>query len=540
MILPYIMYAISRIRYGEKLNIEYTWGNNYKENILYFFFQMVRSTELYDLEYKLHYLLENIISSSSEFILLYKMIAHTRDIKNGKGEYKLAYMQLLVWYQHYPELAKFALTQFVQGEKYGSWKDIKYFSEYIYHKTGNQNHDFIQYACHLLIIQLNNDKERFLKGKTISLAAKWAPREKSRFRWLYRRIALGVFPEFLPTAITYHSKIKSICKAKIHLRKLLTKMNKYLQTTETFMCSESWRNIPFKQISAKTLYKYNQAFQNKTTDDKIRSTNHDRFIAMGNFQYFLDNPPHIIKGARNINVGELVKAAFHAKTPTDITVINQLWESNKKKNIPLKNLISLVDVSSSMEQNNCEPLYNAIGLGIRVSEKCMGAFKNRMLIYSSNPSWLQFDEAQTFVDKVVMIRDSLRGLNSNLYGAVKMLIEALDKTKSDFRGITLAIFSDMQVDSVGNLYETITQMFKKTNYTPPKILLWNVRKTQSVPVLNRSKIFLLSGYNASLLNVLTQSGLKHCEHNEAAIILHKLLNRNRYKILENKIKSIIK
>ena len=105
-----------------------------------------------------------------------------------------------------------------------------------------------------------------------------------------------------------------------------------------------------------------------------------------------------------------------------------------------------------MEQNNCEPLYNAIGLGIRVSEKCKDAFKNRMLIYSSNPSWLQFDETQTFVEKVVMIRDSLRGLNSNLYGAVRMLIEALNKTKSDFRDInqlTLAIFSDMQVDSVG-------------------------------------------------------------------------------------------
>ena len=75
---------------------------------------------------------------SDEFIsTLYRMIAQTRDIVSGKGEYSIAYMQIMVWYQHYPKLAIDAFDKFISlsylDEKthpYGSWKDLKYFANY--------------------------------------------------------------------------------------------------------------------------------------------------------------------------------------------------------------------------------------------------------------------------------------------------------------------------------------------------------------------------------------------------------------------------
>ena len=48
---------------------------------------------------------------------------HTRDIKNGKGERDLSYLQLFIWYSYYPRLAERALTSFVYT--FGSWRDIK-------------------------------------------------------------------------------------------------------------------------------------------------------------------------------------------------------------------------------------------------------------------------------------------------------------------------------------------------------------------------------------------------------------------------------
>ena len=50
-------------------------------------------------------------------------------------------------------------------------------------------------------------------------------------------------------------------------------------------------------------------------------------------------------------------------------VINKQWEDNSEKNFDIGNTIAMVDTSGSMESDNCVPLYNAIGLGIRISEK---------------------------------------------------------------------------------------------------------------------------------------------------------------------------
>ena len=69
--------------------------------------------------------------------ILYKMIGHTRDIIDGKGEYSLSYMLLHSWAKNVSvELAQFTLKQFVildddkKLHPYGSWKDIKYLYKY--------------------------------------------------------------------------------------------------------------------------------------------------------------------------------------------------------------------------------------------------------------------------------------------------------------------------------------------------------------------------------------------------------------------------
>ena len=124
-----------RIPFGEKTNVEYRWGNDIKENILYFFFQLVRDQDITDLENKLYQLLSEIKRDSykyqEEYIILYKILCHTRDIRYGRGEMDLSYMQLYVWFCFDVDLACFALQQFVWGQKYGSWKDIKRFSLFV-------------------------------------------------------------------------------------------------------------------------------------------------------------------------------------------------------------------------------------------------------------------------------------------------------------------------------------------------------------------------------------------------------------------------
>ena len=87
-------------------------------------------------------------------------------------------------------------------------------------------------------------------------------------------------------------------------------------------------------------------------------------------------------------VGELVRDALqiksHSTSQQDISdTINQQWESNKANNKGLegKSICCVCDVSGSMECDEGLPLYNAIGLSIRISELVdeNSGFKNRRI-----------------------------------------------------------------------------------------------------------------------------------------------------------------
>ena len=556
----------TQYKYGENLMVEYDWSLNFRENIVYFYYQLIRSKNLSNLELKLGTLLayarnnnNNNKTCCEELIILYKMIAHTRDIRRGRGEYQLAYMLIWVWYNYYPELALFAFRQFVQGSKYGSWKDIKYFCQYIFNKTGNDNHLCIRYAVSLLVHQLCADNEHFKLGEKISFAAKWAPREKSKYHWLYRKIAAMTFPQFFLTCKSYDSTKKAELKAKIHLRKMLSHMNKYLHTPQIYMCENQWSLINFENVSLDTLYKYRYAFNNKNKNNTTRHQTADRFICAGKFQHYLSTL-HISSLGE---VGKLVKSAFLTSSADETKIINTLWGHY---DTPLGDTITVIDLSSSLEKNNLEPLYNAIGLGVRVSEMTQGAFHNCLLVFSAQPTWFHFTDTDTFVDKITQIKSCLRGLNSNLEAALKLIIESMVLSKvpaANVSQLTLCIFSDMQIDpfylnNYATLYESIKKIFKKNGKYPlPNIKFWNVRQTEGFPVSGScKKSTLLSGYNAPLLDILWKNPKKNMKKippkgkkrkvvKKSRVInelksIYSILNKQHYKILENKIISKIK
>ena len=545
-----------KMKFGEKARLEYNWGSTLKETILYFFFQLIRDSELVDLEVQLdkmiYYTKKNLGQCRNELITLYKMIGYTRDIRNGRGEYTLAFMQIWVWYAYDPELAFFAFTQFVQGEGYGSWKDVKNFCHYVAQKSGDQSHPLIEHACDLLVQQLQYDMKCIKENALISLASKWTPREKTRFRWLYTKIALKLYPQFIKTAKTDESQYYAKCKAKIHLRKTLSQMNKYSYTLEHIMCNKDWTYIYPLSIPSKALCKYKLALQNKTTEDKRRSNKIERYLAAATFTHFIETMPNYCRG-NTLNIGELVKTALHCHTEIDVKIVNQLWAHDRKRNTPLHNFIPIIDLSSSMERNHLEPLYNAIGLGIRASEIGEGAFKNRLIVFSAVPTWVRFYDDQSFVDKVKSMKEIVQGLNSNLKSVLKMLIKTFVTTKlasQAVKDLTLGIFSDMQADEFtkynsSSLYNNIKNMFLESLTEVPNLLFWNVRKTTGFPALiDHKRVILMSGSNAKMLNMLQpheekREHISEYKEEKPYAMMLKCLNNSRYAILQNKIISKI-
>ena len=572
---------------GENANVEHCWSHTLDEMIVQFFFQLVRCEDHSELEQKLRSILSVFMGQESQHLVqmctMYKLIGQTRDIIAGKGEQQLAFLQLWVWYEFYPELAADAFDHFVllHGDEtqhpYGSWKDIKYWCEYVRKKSGDPKHPLIERAIDIAIRQLLYDETRYDSYEEdrdnqesqpfISLCGKWLPREKSKFGWLFHNIANRMFGHFQDTANTEASKRKAKLKGRIILKKLLVKLNRYLDTAQIKMCCKDWSKLNFNHITSQTLRRRKLAVMNITKMNKQRSTDPDRIQCAENYKHHIkaamvDPERHKIHGKR-CAVYELVADAFGAHALTNpekkqlaYDTVNLQCENNRTNNKGLHKLpiVSMVDTSSSMIVDSCIPLYNAIGLGIRASELTHTAFRHRCLTFNAEPQWINLEGCPDFVSKVMKIHTSPWGMNTNFYKALQLILGCILKNNippKQVSGMILAVFSDMQIDqrwsglgSLNTMFEEITEMYAEAGlqsewampYKPPHILFWNLRKTTGFPALSTEKnITMLSGYSSTLLNVFCNKGIEALRECTPRKMLEDLLSNGRYIPLEERV-----
>jgi len=568
---------------GEKGNVEHTWSFDIDEKIPQFFFQLVRSDDHTNLKRQLRQILLHFRDREAECIVqmctMYKLIGQTRDIVAGKGEQQLSFMLLWGWNEFYPSLVEKAFEHFVllkchySLHPYGSWKDIKYWCQYVYERSKDKNHPLIHHALDFAIRQLLFDEARYelwyekKKGKPIlSLCGKWLPREKSKYGWVFRLIAEKMYGHFQDTASTATSKKKAILKGRIMLKKLLVKLNRYLDTAQIKMCGEHWSQLNFNNITSQTLRRNKLAIMNTTKKGEQRSEKTDRIACSQKYTNHLalakaDPAHHKIHGKR-CGVYELVKDALEAHNITNMAkraeaceTVNLQWENNRLNNKGLEKtlIVSMVDTSSSMARDDCTPLFNAIGLGIRTSELTHPAFKHRCLTFNVTPHWVNFEGCPDFVTKVLKVKAAKWGNTTNFYKALHLILSCIlmnEIPPAEVEGMVLAVFSDMQIDarwcakesmSFATLFEEITNMYAeagrastfRTPYKPPHILFWNLRQTTGFPVLStQPNVTYLSGYNSTLLNVFCNKGVTALKECTPRKILTDLLDNPRYEIME--------
>ena len=545
---------------GEKGHIEYGWSNSIREQILQFSFQLTRTNDSSKLQFILINLLttlkntlKNTHSSISEkevakgfLSILYKMIGYTRDIIDGKGEYTLTYMMIYTWYEFYPELAQFALKCLVDLgsiHQYGSWKDIKYFCKFCKTQNADVSHSLIRYAIKLVNEQLAKDLNS--NSNDISLAAKWVPREKSSFGWLYETLATDYYSYIMVTADTDVRQEKAVLKCKTEYRKLLSSLNRKIDTLQIKQCSHTWSAINFDKVTSISLSKQKKAFLNIKKDGAERyPENVDRVICAKNFtahvQKAVDGKVEM-KGKR-IGLVDFTKQALDllkSRNQTEIDLLNSQWRDSSTLTKSLGNMIAMVDVSGSMEG---DPLHAAIALGIRIAEK--SALGKRVLTFSARPSWVNLDSSPDFVSQVNILKHAEWGMNTNFYAALDLILNSIIENKmaaEDVQDLILAIVSDMQIDAGDScdktsLYEKMKQKYAEagmrvhgTPFKPPHILFWNLRSTSGFPTLSsQPNCSMMSGFSPALLNIFCEQGITALQACTPWSMLEETLENERY------------
>jgi hypothetical protein len=561
---------------GENGHVEYRWSNNIQEKILQFSFQVTRTNEdgidilsevLYDLLTTLKYKAETGTLPEKEISkgflsILYRIVSHTRDIIDGKGEYTLSYMMVHTWNKFYPSLAQFALRCFVMLDnkelhQYGSWKDLKYFCEYCKRQGESNDSPLIRYAIGLLNEQIKTDYANMTSNSSeITLAAKWAPREKSSFGWLYESLATEYFSEFLVTANSDVRLRKAVLKCKTEYRKILSELNRKIDTLQIKQCGRAWSSINFSKVTSISLSKQKKAFLNIKKNGEVRyPESEDRIACADNFN------AHILRSVKGevemkgkrVGMADFVKQAtslLRNGTQAEKDLLNSQWRDNASQNGPLGKMIAMVDVSGSMEG---DPMQVAIALGIRIAEKSV--IGKRVMTFSANPTWVNLEGHDDFISQVEVVKRAEWGMNTNFHAALDLILDAIiqnNMAPEDVQDMVLVILSDMQMDNGDGcnkqvLYDTMKDKYAAAGirlngvpYKPPHILFWNLRSTSGFPSLsNQPNASMMAGFSPTLLNLFCEQGLVALQSCTPWSLLNKSLENERYIIMENKLQDIV-
>ena len=272
---------------------------------------------------------------------------------------------------------------------------------------------------------------------------------------------------------------------------------------ETKMCAKDWENIDYSKLPSLASSRYQKAFMKN--DEK-------------RYEEYKDS---LLTGKSKINASsvypyDIIKSIKHGG---EKVVAQAQWESlpNYMEGIDEK-VLPVVDVSGSMEtpagnNGNVTCMDVSTSLGMYISERNEGVFKNAFITFSSEPQ-LQLLEG-SLADRLDQLERADWGMNTDLQATFKLILDQAVKHNVPVSEMPtkVLILSDMEFDSAisGNwdsvtdwnptAQEMIKGMYEEAGYEMPGIVYWNIQSRQdNVPTrFDEMGTALVSGFSPSIM-----------------------------------------
>ena len=488
---------------------------------------LVRGADTRMIEEKLTKILDDGYLSDA-FVLAFM----NRNIRGGKGERDLFYSMYSVLLKKQHALAVNLLDLL---PKFGYWHDV--------FKLAELNPLIVPDVIDLTVKQLTEDETHMKANKTVSLLAKWIPREGKP---LSKELAVALF-------CGRRTALKQDRLAQY--RKRVSALNKYLKTTEISMCANSWADIVPEKVPARCMKLNTKAFLNESLkghglrhpDDKERNLCRDHFQT-----YFREiaSGEKVAKGADTLYPHEIVtKVALSLRTTSgdERNALIGAWNAfvvKAKEGGGLGRSIPMCDFSGSMYGL---PLEVSRALGLLISEVTTDAFRHKMLTFDSTPMMIDLPSSGDIFHKVEHLsRHSQygQGMSTDFQKAMDLVLENLVKHRVPVgeEPENLIVLTDMAWDAAcgsnessyytGNTYnrnvkttpwqthiQMIRENFKRTGetmwglgkgYKVPRIVIWNLSAScQDMHAqADTEGVVMLSGWSPSLFKVLMAKGVE--------------------------------
>lgn len=481
-------------------------------------FNLSRKSGMSEMREFFYSILETSRSDNIKKGFIKQLILFTRDIGSGKGEQLLSYMMLFEFYGIFPDEAISLLELFVT--KYGSWRDIPYLCHYI-SKASSRDNKFIHKAVTMMNNQLSSDMKKAENNEPISTAAKWIPREGSKFTWLFDLLLenwmLRYHPYLFRTAKSPEQRIKATCKAAAIYRKVFTLLSSKLNLVETKLC----KGIDFVDIDPLMI--------NKKTMSKQWHPSYD----MDFVSDFYDRPNYHDYNSNtfihsNYPVSWLVDTSIKLPFLMQNDNINSLWRtmmSDKK----LGPFIPMIDISSSVLKTG--NIHSIIGNAITIAKhSTINESGFRMLFLGNEPLWYNSGELFDH-DYVSLLKDISQFLPhfsiSNIIAGITHLLDSIltsNMKSEDVSKIHLVVFTDQGFSSM--VHHEIESLFHNKGLGIPRIIYWN---TSNKYVYLEDGIFMkepffLSGSDVSNFDALFQISRSNTCFSQSELI-HLILSK---------------
>lgn len=405
-------------------------------------------------------------------LLAMKMLFYARNIRGGLGEKRT--FKVLIKY-----MADFHTDVMRKNINlvpiFGRWDDLY---EFVGTELENDAFDVIKE-------QLSSDIVNARNGKSISLLAKWL------------KSTSGISIE--------SAKLGKLTAKKLNLsykeyRKILSALREQLNIVERNMSAKEWNKIVYSEVPSCAMKKYRKAFKEheliafKKYIEKVKS-GEEKINAKTLYPYDIMEAAELDSGYCNKNLD----------MDNWDEVLEEQWKALPNYVEGEHNILIMADTSASM---GGRPMATSVGLAIYFAERNQGAWHNRFLTFSSQPSFVEL-KGENLKEKVTCIPAIVD--NTNIEAAFDLVLKtAIDNNLSQKdMPQAIVIVSDMEFDRATEDYSSIEHKnkimdeiaykFQQNGYIIPKIIYWNADSRQDTyhAVCENKNVAMVSGQSVA-------------------------------------------
>lgn len=345
--------------------------------------------------------------------LLIDAIQYVRNHYCGRGLRDFSYALLFTTHTHHPDTVCFILKSFVNSP-IGCWKDVRNYAKYYRQYSPYDNVATLHAILELYNTQLRIDFDFFETGtrECLSFAAKYVPRENKD-------------PQFFKILVANWFDVSTINSwHQMTYRKMVSNLNKALDTLEVKMCAKDWANIQPQNIPCTAFAMYGNSLTGKSQHLA------DYYESVKIPYCYLINPWQIIRKL--------------LQNPKD-DKMNQFWQEYLNMctpNMPCDYYIPVLDLSPSMHFDQ-DILSKSIACAICLAAK--SHFGNRILTFSQKIVWIDLSNCPLNValERILGATANVQGCFSCVKSIVMEGLKQSGMIEEDLEKVKISLISNV-------------------------------------------------------------------------------------------------